>query len=93
MQGFWAKASWGFPKGKIIEEESEMKCAIREVLEETGYDITNQLKPDQYLQIQINEQTIRLYIITNVPRNTNFEPKTRREIKVSFLKPQSFFAK
>lgn len=82
VQGFWAKASWGFPKGKVVEEESEMKCAIREVLEETGFDITNLIKSDQYLQISINEQTIRLYIITNVPRSTKFEPRTRREIKV-----------
>ena len=83
VQGFWAKASWGFPKGKVIEEETEAKCAIREVLEETGYDISGNLKAEQYLQIQINDQVIRLYIITNVPKNTKFEPQTRREIKVS----------
>jgi mRNA-decapping enzyme subunit 2 len=81
VQGFWAKASWGFPKGKIVEEESEAKCAIREVLEETGYDISQQLVEEQHLQININDQIIRLYIITNVNKNTKFEPKTRREIK------------
>ena len=31
MQGYWAKASWGFPKGKVNEEESCEECAIREV--------------------------------------------------------------
>lgn len=81
VQGFWAKASWGFPKGKVVEEESEAKCAIREVLEETGYDISKQLNDDHYLEIQINDQTIRLYIITNVSKTTKFEPRTRREIK------------
>lgn len=81
VQGFWAKASWGFPKGKIIEEESEARCAIREVLEETGYDISDKLVDDQYLQININDQTIRLYIVTDVSRAIKFEPKTRREIK------------
>jgi mRNA-decapping enzyme subunit 2 len=82
VQGFWVKASWGFPKGKVEEEETEVNCAIREVLEETGFDITTLIKGDEYLQIQINEQVIRLYIITNVSRNTKFEPRTRREIKV-----------
>lgn len=81
VQGFWAKASWGFPKGKVVEEESEAHCACREVLEETGYDISDKLVEDQYLEIQINDQTIRLYIITGVSKQENFEPRTRREIK------------
>lgn len=81
VQGFWAKASWGFPKGKVVEEESEKHCAVREVLEETGYDISDKLKEDQYLEIQINDQTIRLYIISGVSKSENFEPRTRREIK------------
>ncbi len=81
VQGFWAKASWGFPKGKVVEEESEAKCAIREVLEETGYDISPKLVDDHYLEITINDQVIRLYIIVDVPKTTEFEPKTRREIK------------
>lgn len=81
VQGYWAKASWGFPKGKVAEEESEAHCAQREVFEETGYDISDKLKEDQYLEIQINDQTIRLYIITGVSMSENFEPRTRREIK------------
>lgn len=81
VQGFWTKASWGFPKGKVVEDESEAHCAQREVFEETGYDISDKLKEDQYLEIQINDQTIRLYIITGVSKSENFEPRTRREIK------------
>ena len=81
VQGFWAKASWGFPKGKVFEEESEARCAQREVLEETGFDISERLRDDQYLQININEQTIRLYIVADVSKRTEFAPRTRREIK------------
>ena len=81
VQGFWSKASWGFPKGKVFEEETEAQCAIREVLEETGYDITSHLNEEEYLQININDQTIRLYLIKNVSKQQKFEPKTRREIK------------
>ncbi len=81
VQGFWAKASWGFPKGKVIEDETEAQCAIREVLEETGYDISEKLSEQDHLRVKINDQIITLYIITNVPKTTKFEPKTRREIK------------
>ena len=30
-QGFWTKSSWGFPKGKVNEEEAPHNCAVREV--------------------------------------------------------------
>lgn len=30
--------SWSFPRGKVNEGESGVACAVREVLEETGYD-------------------------------------------------------
>lgn len=82
VQGFWAKASWGFPKGKVNENESEAACARREVLEETGFDIEQAgMREDQYLQIQMQEQTIRLYIVDGVSMKTKFEPRTRKEIK------------
>ena len=32
VRGFKDSASWGFPKGKVAKEESDMACAIREVL-------------------------------------------------------------
>lgn len=31
VQSYWAKNSWGFPKGKINEDEKDTNCAIREV--------------------------------------------------------------
>ena len=30
---------WGFPKGKINEEENISDCAVREVMEDPGLDI------------------------------------------------------
>ena len=32
VRGFKDSASWGFPKGKGAKEESDMACAIREVI-------------------------------------------------------------
>lgn len=31
VQSYWAKSSWGFPKGKVNKEEEPTHCAIREV--------------------------------------------------------------
>ncbi|XP_074038297.1 decapping mRNA 2 isoform X2 [Leptinotarsa decemlineata] len=81
VQSYWAKSSWGFPKGKVNEEEDPAHCAVREVLEETGFDISEYIDPEDYLESTINEQLVRLYIIRNVPMSTKFSPKTRCEIK------------
>ncbi|KAJ8965068.1 hypothetical protein NQ314_004469 [Rhamnusium bicolor] len=81
VQSYWAKSSWGFPKGKVNEEEDPAHCAIREVLEETGFDISNFLDPEEYLESTINDQLVRLYVIKNIPMSTKFCPKTRCEIK------------
>ncbi|KAL3865742.1 hypothetical protein ACJMK2_043102 [Sinanodonta woodiana] len=81
VQGFYTKASWGFPKGKINAEESPEDCAVREVLEETGFDVKDLLKPDKYLESQWNDQLTRLYVINGVPLTTKFQPRTRKEIK------------
>jgi len=81
VQGFWAKASWGFPKGKVNEDEPPDQCAVREVMEETGFDISSYLEEEEWLEQNINEHTVRLYLIPGVPENTKFQTITRCEIK------------
>uniref|UniRef100_A0A336KD04 m7GpppN-mRNA hydrolase n=1 Tax=Culicoides sonorensis TaxID=179676 RepID=A0A336KD04_CULSO len=81
VQSYFAKSSWGFPKGKINEHEDPMHCAIREVYEETGYDCSKDIKPNDYIELVINFQYTRLYLVTGVPLTTKFQPRTRNEIK------------
>ncbi|XP_023237906.1 m7GpppN-mRNA hydrolase-like [Centruroides sculpturatus] len=81
VQGYWAKSSWGFPKGKVNKEERPHDCAVREVLEETGFDISKLIDKEEFIDHCVNEQQIRLYIITGVTKDTKFQPKTRKEIK------------
>ncbi|CAF2757119.1 unnamed protein product [Rotaria sp. Silwood2] len=81
VRGFYNRESWGFPKGKVQENESPLKCAIREVMEEVGFDMKDRAFDDQYLERDLNGQLIRLYIIKHVPLDTKFAAKTKNEIK------------
>ncbi|KAJ6637376.1 m7GpppN-mRNA hydrolase, partial [Pseudolycoriella hygida] len=84
VQSYFAKSSWGFPKGKVNEDEDPLHCAIREVYEETGYDISDLIEHDKFIEGQNrpeDHQTTRLYIVKNVPTDTVFVPRTRMEIK------------
>ncbi|KFP60937.1 m7GpppN-mRNA hydrolase, partial [Cariama cristata] len=51
------------------------------VFEETGFDIKDFICKEEYIELRINDQLARLYIIPGVPKNTKFNPKTRREIR------------
>uniref|UniRef100_A0A915L9S5 mRNA-decapping enzyme 2 n=1 Tax=Romanomermis culicivorax TaxID=13658 RepID=A0A915L9S5_ROMCU len=81
VQGDFARASWGFPKGKVNEGEPPHMCAIREVREETGFDISKLLDQNLYFERKINETTVRLYIIQGVDRHFPFKPETKNEIR------------
>ncbi|XP_071535003.1 m7GpppN-mRNA hydrolase-like [Panulirus ornatus] len=71
---------WSFPKGKIESGETPEACAVREVLEEAGYDISPKLDTKDYLERMIGPQRVRLYIIPGVPRYTRFATNTKGEI-------------
>ena len=81
VQGYWSKTSWGFPKGKVNEEEPPHMCAVREVYEETGFDISQKIDPNDYLSQVINDQMSWLYLIPGVSDDTHFSPKTKKEIR------------
>eukprot|EP00455_Lapot_gusevi_P004620 TRINITY_DN11908_c0_g1_i2.p1 TRINITY_DN11908_c0_g1~~TRINITY_DN11908_c0_g1_i2.p1 ORF type:complete len:512 (+),score=26.79 TRINITY_DN11908_c0_g1_i2:48-1583(+) len=73
-------SSWSFPRGKINKEESEFECAIREVYEETGFDMRPCVSPQDSLQVTTNSRRVVLFIARDVSENTVFETKTRKEI-------------
>lgn len=58
-----------------------MKLLIYQVYEETGYDIASLAEPDAFIEGVLNYQYTRLYLIRNVPIETVFVPRTRKEIK------------
>lgn len=91
VRGWKKGASWSFPRGKINKDEKDLVCAIREVYEETGYDLEKAgLVPEdedeaKYIDITMREQHMRLFVFRGVPEDTYFEPRTRKEIgKISW---------
>jgi mRNA-decapping enzyme subunit 2 len=88
VKGWKKSATWSFPRGKINKDEPDLDCAIREVWEETGYDIAaaGLATDDQkYIDVTMREQHLRMFVFRSVPLDTYFEPKTRKEISVSLF--------
>ena len=92
VKGWKKGANWSFPRGKINKDEKDIDCAIREVYEETGYDVReaglvkdeNEVK---FIEITMREQHMRLYVFRGVPQDAHFEPRTRKEIsKIEWYK-------
>ena len=92
VKGWKKGANWSFPRGKINKDEKDLDCAIREVYEETGFDIkeaglVQEEKDMKYIEIAMREQHMRLYVFRGIPMDTHFEPRTRKEIsKIDWYK-------
>ncbi|KAK5629649.1 hypothetical protein RRF57_005364 [Xylaria bambusicola] len=85
VRGYKKGASWSFPRGKINKDEDDVDCAIREVYEETGYDIraaglVGKNSPVYPLEVTMHDQQVRLYVFRGIPEDTVFETRTRKEI-------------
>ncbi|KAF1967967.1 hypothetical protein BU23DRAFT_515534 [Bimuria novae-zelandiae CBS 107.79] len=92
VKGWKKGAKWSFPRGKINKDEPDLECAIREVYEETGYDLKEAglVRPESEMKgirISMREQSMLLYVFRGVPMDTHFEPRTRKEIsKIDWYK-------
>ncbi|CAG8109731.1 unnamed protein product [Penicillium olsonii] len=92
VKGWKKGANWSFPRGKINKDEKDLDCAIREVYEETGFDVraANLIKNDEDvkdIEVTMREQHMQLFVFRGVPRDTYFEPRTRKEIsKIEWYK-------
>ena len=80
VRGFKRDAGWGFPRGKLSLNETDAECAVREVMEETGFDCSLGLREDQYIEIKIGDQATKLFIVPGVDESTPFAPHVRGEI-------------
>lgn len=92
VKGWKKGAYWSFPRGKINKDEKDLNCAVREVYEETGFDIqdaglVSKEEDMKFIEVTMREQHMRLYVFRGVPMDTLFEPRTRKEIsKIQWYK-------
>ena len=87
VKGWKKSAKWSFPRGKINKDEKDFDCAVREVYEETGFDVRESgLVPNEKavfsIEFPLREQHMRMFVVRNVPMDTPFEARTRKEISV-----------
>ena len=85
MRGFKSGACWGFPKGKINQDETEAACGAREVYEETGCDVASSIVPTDCITVNrvvegSSSQRTTLFIVPGVSEDTPFGTLTRKEI-------------
>lgn len=69
-----------FPKGKKSRDETGIECAIRETMEEVGYDVSDKIVD---MSVTIFDK-ITLYFVFNVSLETEFTTHTRNEISKIF---------
>jgi len=85
VKGWKKGANWSFPRGKINKDERDLDCAIREVYEETGFDVMDaglagEEEDARFIEVTMREQHMKLFVFRGVPKETYFAPRTRKEI-------------
>lgn len=81
VQSYGKKSTWGFPRGKVDANETHIQCAIREIYEEIGYDCKSKINNNYYIDAVSKGKYIKLFIMENIPYNTEFKTNTNFEIQ------------
>lgn len=81
VRGYGGKNSFTFPRGKINKSETPVECAVREVVEEVGYNIQHKMLKSVCVDMSTKAKESKLYVVLNVPERTQFLTQTRNEIK------------
>ncbi|KAG4065112.1 hypothetical protein HA402_007509 [Bradysia odoriphaga] len=85
LQTRCSEGLWGFPKGKLENDESPLQCAIREVYEETSVDIKTLINSERCIEGEWSNSSgsgfTTLYVVENVSMRTKLAPRTIGEIQ------------
>jgi len=90
-QSYWHKNSWGFPKGKVNEDEAAHRCAVREVKEETGIETEFESIIAFRQSHEMNFGCSDLYFIVCLkPKSSEIEFCTRELSKCQWMPLQEY---
>lgn len=73
-------SSWSFPRGKINKDEDDVACGVRECKEETGFDASELIDENEYVERTIHGKHYKVFLVKNVPEDFPFRPLVRNEI-------------
>jgi len=71
---------WQFPRGKINADEAHCDAAAREVLEETGVDVSHLLREDRFIEKRIDGTIHKLFIAYPLSESVATGTRTKKEI-------------
>lgn len=81
VKGWGNSGRWGFPKGKVAKDETELESAVREVLEETGFDLTAYVDDSTFFIDSMTQGRLnRIFVVPGIPEDSVFKTQTRKEI-------------
>lgn len=72
--------AWSFPRGKISKDESDVDCAVREAEEEIGFNCSELIDKNDYVERTIRGKNYKIFLVKNVSEDTHFEPVSKYEI-------------
>lgn len=72
--------AWSFPRGKISKDESDVDCAVREAEEEIGFNCSELIDKNDYVERTIKGKNYKIFLVKNVSEDTHFEPVSKYEI-------------
>lgn len=87
----WETPEWGFPKGRRNYQETDITCAYREFIEETGYNkpeiemITN-MQPFEEIFVGSNFKSYKHKYYLAALKSNNFESDKFQKTEVSDMK-------
>eukprot|EP00913_Durusdinium_trenchii_P010836 g10165.t1 len=78
------RGSFSFPAGKLEDDETEVECAIREVQEELGMDLSQLLNERQHVKAILSDKERRIpmtLFVISTPEKVQVKPSTKKEIQ------------
>ena len=87
----WKTPEWGFPKGRRNYQETDITCAYREFIEETGYSkpeiemITN-MQPFEEIFVGSNFKSYKHKYYLAALKSDNYESDNFQKTEVSDMK-------
>lgn len=83
---------WGFPQGKLNQNEREIDCALREIEEEVGYDPLQQKaewSETPASSFKLAAKSFTFFAFYNVDESFSFKPQCEQEIDEICWRPIS----